>query len=86
MILLIVVGYLLITNTLNVFTVQRLTSPMIPKSTLKDISRAHLHFAIVLALCLIVASFLYKRGKYTISIAVCLVVVVLLNYFPGWFV
>ena len=84
--LLVIVIYLLIVNAFNYFTADSFASPLIPRSTFDEISRTHLHFSVVLLSCLIVAFLLYKRGKYIISIVVSAAVIILLNYFPEWFV
>lgn len=84
-ILLIFIGYLFVVNTFNYLTVGSFAGPLIPRNTFEEISRVYLHLAIILALGLIAAFLLHKRGKYIISIAVCIAVFVLVNYFPEWF-
>lgn len=84
-ILLVIVIYLFIINIFNYFTAGSFASPLIPRNTFDEISKTYLRFAVVLLACLILAFLLHKRGKYIVSIVVSVVVIVILNYFPEWF-
>lgn len=81
-ILLLITAYLFVINTFNYFTAGNFVSPLVPKNSLEEISKTYLHFAIILAIGLIVGFFLHKRGKYIISISALALILVLLNYFP----
>jgi hypothetical protein len=85
-IVLVIVIYFFIVNIFNYFTAGSFASPLIPRSTFDEISKIYLRFAVVLLACLIVAFLFHKREKYFISIVVSLVVIVILNYFPEWFI
>jgi len=84
-ILLLIIAYLVVINTFNYFTVGSFASPLLPKNSFEEISKLYLQFSITSALCLIIAFFFHKRGKYFISIGLTTAVFVLLNYFPELF-
>jgi hypothetical protein len=84
MILLRFIGYLFVINTFKYFTTGSFASPLIPKSSFEEIARTYLQFAIVLALSLVAAFLLHKRGNYIILTDVCIVVFVLVSYFAKW--
>ncbi len=60
----------------------QLISPLIPKSIIETILRDNMIITLVLCLGFFIALIFHKWDKYIISIALCILTFILVQYFP----